>query len=223
MTPEELVKLLNENKELHETAKTTVITEDLISNLFQARDPKIIKELDRHTTKAIESFKEKGLQTLLETKKAEWEATAEKEFAAKHGIQTDPGLKALQDKIAELEKANVEVQKEKKLAEINSKKANLLSSKKLDHKLSDFITADDAEQLEARINDFSSIIESLVNEKVSAKLKGNRTTPADGISVVDSKANPFMHGQMFNLTKQAQLLKENPQLAAELQAMAKQN
>ena len=198
----------------------TKLTEALLDGatleeMVNKRDPRIAPALDKLATKAISSFKEKGMQSILDEKKKEYF----NEFAKEHNLVTDPKEKALMERIKDLEAKQAEIEAQKTRASAQAELSNFFSEKKLPLKLAEFTIEGDLESSKTKAEKLSVLIEATVDERVKARLKENDTTPGSGKPDYSEK-NPFSK-EHFNLTKQAELLEKDPVRAKELQKLAK--
>lgn len=208
MNYEELKKLLEENNEL----KLQLIAE--LSN-----DTEMKKVIDKNVTQAINSFKEKGMQNILEEKKNAWKDEFYQEFAKENNIEINPQIREMSKRMKELE----DLVKQKELGEKRSSvKANItakLAEAKLNPNLAKYLPLEDEEIATKELDVFKSLIDSVVEERVKEQLGNNKIIPGNGTSTV-TDINPFAK-ETLNLTEQAKLMKENPEKAKMLKEQAK--
>ena len=148
-------------------------------------------------------------------KRAADEAIKEAEKLAK--------MNADQKREYELEKLQSELAEYKKKDAFNglSKEASKMLSEHnihADDELLAFVVKDDAEATKLAVESFIALVNTKVTDGVKQALSGTPPkasgTPAGGVK------NPF-NKDTFNLTEQAKLLKENPELYKQLKAQAK--
>lgn len=134
------------------------------------------------------------------------------------------------EKMTEEEKAEFERQKlqkeleEKERAllerELNLLAVDLLTEAKMPLAFKPFVVGADEEATKAKVatlkNLFNSELEKAVQERFKEKGRNPHDTGGDG----DTTKNPWSK-EHFNLTEQARLLRENPELAATLRQMAR--
>lgn len=133
-------------------------------------------------------------------------------------------------KMNEEEKAKYELEKlQSELAEYKKKDAfnglskeasKMLSEHNIhaDDELLAFVVKDDAEATKLAVDSFVALVNTKVTDGVKQALSG--TPPKSNASSNSGVKNPFSK-EHFNLTEQAKLLKENPELYKQLKAQAK--
>ena len=133
-------------------------------------------------------------------------------------------------KMNEEEKAKYELEKlQSELAEYKKKEAFYGLSKEASKMLSEhsinaddellaFVVKDDAEATKLAVDSFVALVNSKVTDGVKRALSG--TPPKASATTAGGAKNPFSKDS-FNLTEQAKLLKENPELYKQLKAQAK--
>ena len=148
-------------------------------------------------------------------KRAADEAIKEAEKLAK--------MNADQKREYELEKLQSELAEYKKKDAFNglSKEASKMLSEHnihADDELLAFVVKDDAEATKLAVDSFVALVNSKVTDGVKQALSG--TPPKASATTASGAKNPF-NKDTFNLTEQAKLLKENPELYKQLKAQAK--
>ena len=148
-------------------------------------------------------------------KRAADEAIKEAEKLAK--------MNADQKREYELEKLQSELAEYKKKDAFNglSKEASKMLSEHnihADDELLAFVVKDDAEATKLAVDSFVALVNSKVTDGVKQALSG--TPPKASATTAGGAKNPF-NKDTFNLTEQAKLLKENPELYKQLKAQAK--
>lgn len=126
-----------------------------------------------------------------------------------------------QKKQYELEKLQQELEEYKKkdaFYSMSKEASKMLSENGItaDDELLSFVVKDTAEDTQTAVKSFVELINKRVEEGVKKALAGNspKATPKPG-----TNKNPFSK-ENFNLTEQAKLLKENPELYKQLKAQA---
>lgn len=217
MTLEDVKKFLEENKEdegvrqyLQELRRPSL---DDVKNLVeQDEDFKkwLNSEKDRHFSKSLETWKEKSLPKILEE---------EREKIRK---ELNPDEDPLQKRVRELERkleAKERAEAREKLRNQVYKQAN---EKGLPLDLLDFIVGNDEETTQKNLETFESVWSKALKDAKESVFKdhGRKPHPGDIDAGSYDKPNPWKKGSI-NLTEQARLLKEKPELAKILQAQAK--
>jgi hypothetical protein len=209
MNKDELKKLIDENPEmLVELLDDTATIERLTTG-----NKAMQSVIDKAVAKGIDGFKQKGMMNILEQKKSEFF----EEFAKENNIELNPVIRDLSKKVKELEAYNAQIAKENK---INSKKADITAKiveKGLNPNLVNFLNLE-KEDVDNDVDALSTLVNTIVEEKVKTKLKGGKN-PEDSKTVNVDK-NPYSK-ENWNLTEQAKLETENPQKAIELKNLVK--
>jgi len=218
MDIKELMDLLKSNPELLAQLQETFITPDVVTQAIESKNPAVMPAVDKVVTKAIEGFKEKGMQTILAAKKEEWKNENYSEFAKQHGINTDPKYAELQKEVALLKQQVTEKEIRERKSAINAEVTQKLADKKMPLKLATFISANTSEEATAAIDALSTMFNDVVTEQVKDKLKSTTTIPGES-KPGHTDTNPFSKTS-FNLTKQAELIRNEPEKARELQQLA---
>ena len=110
-------------------------------------------------------------------------------------------------------------EKENRLYAIKAiKKAGLDADATLFETLVDFMTADDEDAIDDRVDAFNKLFRAMVKQEVDKTFKQNGGTPGKG-SEGGNANNPYSK-EYFNLTEQMKLEIENPELAKKLKALA---
>lgn len=214
MTREEFLKLLEDNPEL----KSVVLNKETVSSYLESGSTEAQSVVDRFVQKGITSFKEKGMQSILDAKKDSWKEELYQEFAKEHDIEMNPQVREIQSKMAELEKKIAQAELDKTRNEAVANVTSKLAEKKLSTKLANFLNITNTEEALTQVDTLSELIDGMVQERVTAKLKENSTTPGSG-RTGNPDENPWSKDK-FNLTKQAEILKSDPARAKELQELA---
>ncbi len=120
--------------------------------------------------------------------------------------------------IEEREKAIAD--KERRLFAVKAiKEAGLDDGSDSSLALIDFVMADSEDEIKEKIKAFKEVFDKAVSVQVSKRFKDNGRTPGSG-SDEGSEINPYAK-DTFNLTQQAILERDNPELAAKYKAAAK--
>lgn len=131
------------------------------------------------------------------------------------------GKSPLEIEVIELKKQNETMFKQMQLKELESEYKDILNEQGLDTRLMKLIKSDNKEEIQENLNLFSEIINNAVEIKVKQRLgKSSDIPPRTDGNIINNSNNPWSR-EYFNLTKQAQILKDNPELATQLKAVAK--
>lgn len=189
-------------------------------NKEQDTKPQVIELTPEELQRKIDSETDKRIAKALETHRKKWE----KEFQQK--LEEEKREAERLAKLSERERKEEELKKreqelEQRLKELERKELRAdtiadLKEKGLSPEFADFLLAENAEKTLENINAFKEAFDKAVNEAVKAKLR-QETPPAGGGAITDK--NPFSK-EGFNLTKQGQLIRENPEQAKQLMIQA---
>lgn len=143
--------------------------------------------------------------------------------SAKTGDELKVQIEQLQAKNADAEKQSL------KAAKSFAVKEALMNAGATDPEARNLLIAKfDLEKIELTetggVKGFDELVKPIKENKVLAPLFGTVSTTAPGHhegNPPDGTKNPFKKGEHFNLTKQIELKKTNPALAAQLEAAAK--
>lgn len=173
-------------------------------------DAALQKETDRRVTSALKKAQEKWqaeYEEKIEKERSEAEELAKLSAAEREKKKHEKDLAQLaKDRAAfELEKMEFQTQKELAAADIDSGFAKFLIGK-------------DAEKTSENISEFSELFNAQVAAAVEAKLGGK--PPRGGNSGSKLEENPFSK-EHWNMTKQIELKKNDPELYEELKKTMK--
>ena len=132
-------------------------------------------------------------------------------------------LKALEDE--EKEKALAAREKAVKDAENKMyavkaiKKAGLDDGSETALDILALVGGDNEETIDSNIKALKALVDKLVKAEVEKTFKSNGRNPQKGAGDVDTE-NPYLAGVSFNLTKQMELERTNPELAKKYRAAA---
>ncbi len=197
----------NQNTETNETENTEVEKVELTAEELQK---KIEAESDRKLAKALEK------------KQKEWESKQQEAIQA--ALEEKERLSKLSEKERkeeELSQREKDIEKRLREIELKELKADAVSDladKGLPSDFADFLLADNAENTLANINNFKKAFDEAVNAKVKEALRQD-TPPAGGGSITTK--NPWSK-EHRNLTEQARIMREDPELAKRMQLQAKE-
>lgn len=134
------------------------------------------------------------------------------------------------EKMTEEEKAEFERQKlqreleEKERAllerELNLLAVDLLTEAKMPLEFKEFVVGADEEQTREKVSTLKKLWNAQLEKAVQERFKEKGRDPHDTSGSGDTVKNPWSK-EHFNLTEQARLLRENPELAATLRQMAR--
>jgi hypothetical protein len=156
---------------------------------------------ESHFTKALETWKTNNLDKLVQTKVKE--------------LYPEQDPKDLE--VANLKKMIEDMQKDQIKKDLTNKAFKVANEKKLPVELIDFVVGNDEETTMKNIETLSSIFAKHDEEIKTGLLKEHSYVPPVGGEL--GKANPWAKDS-FNLTKQGQIMRENPILAAQLKEAA---
>jgi len=214
MTKEEILKMLQEQPELKTDLLNGLMDSATVETLVSSGNKELQALIDKSVTKGIETFKQKGMLSILEAKKSEYYD----EFAKENGIELNPRIKEMEKQIRELRDHNAKIERENL---INAKKSDITSKmveKGLNPSLVNFLHLE-KEDVEKDVETLVGIVETLVNEKVKFKLKEKDTNPGSTTTVTTGK-NPYSK-ESWNLTEQGKLEESDPETAKQLREQAK--
>jgi len=190
-----------QQEEGEEEQEIKTYTEEEVQQMVQ-------KESDRRVSEALKK-REQKLREEMEEKIRQEREEAER-------------LAQLSEKEKEkemLEKQKKEIEKrerELKHKELLSDTKDILYEKGIPTKFADVLVKDDAETTHKAINEFEQEWRDAIEKAVEERLRGR--TPRAGESR-ENKENPWLSEQ-WNLTKQGQIMKQDPELAERLKKQA---
>jgi exonuclease VII large subunit len=169
--------------------------------------------LDSYHSKCLESWKTNNLDKMVE------------ELHNKKHPPEDDRDKQIRELNERLDRAD----REKARAERRTIALQKMSEKKLPVELVDRFIGDDEPTTNALIEEFEKIYTSTVNELVTAEVEkrfkehGRGPRGDDKPEKEEEEASWFREGKTWNLTKQAQLKRSDPEKYAKLKAEAERN
>jgi hypothetical protein len=151
------------------------------------------------------------------------------EYANKLKAEQAEKERLLKEKMSDEEKAKFEKEKfERELKEredaLNAREVALhtidkLTEAKLPLAFKDFLVGQSKEDAEKNVVAFQTAWQAAIKAEVDAKFKENGGAPGKGQGGGGSTVNPWKQ-ETFNLTKQAQIMRDDPALAKTLMAQA---
>ena len=128
-----------------------------------------------------------------------------------------------QKRIRILEQKLEESERKTNLAGLKAKALSVISGKKINAEVLELLSIGDSEEaVNTNVAKFIAVFDAAVTEQVNAKFKENGRIVITNDSTSEYKGkNPFMK-EHFNLTEQAKLSVEQPELAKQLRAFAQQ-
>lgn len=174
------------------------------------KDKSMQSEFDRRIDKAIETAREKW-QTEHEEKLERAKTEAEKLAKMNAEQRAEHERQQREDELA---KREADITRR----ELRASTIDELVEKGLPISLADIINYTDADSTKASIEAVEKAFRQAVEDGVNERLKGN--PPRGGGGGGKSEDNPWDYDNL-NLTKQGQILRDDPDLAARLQATAK--
>lgn len=205
----EIKDFIEANKETNNDLKTylqgfnTLSVEGVQKFVNENKDAKswLDSQKDQHYNKAFSTWKESNLQK-------EIDAEIKKRFP--DADPKDVALKELQLKLEKMEKDSFK-------KELTNSAIKTATEKELPIQLIDFLLGTDLESTNKNIDTFKSIFDNHIQKQVEARIQGNSYTPPKGGNSGYTGKNPWSK-ESFNLTEQAKILQENPELAKILKA-----
>ena len=192
--------------------KTTVTDEG------QIEDIKMTKE---EYEKALNSEADKRVSQALKTSQAKWET----EFKEKLEIEKVEAEKLA--KLSESDKQKVIFERQQNELEESKKSfqnerlkfeaVKIMTDKQVPISFIDVLVSKDAETTYANIDNFKSNFDAAVQKAVEERFKSGGREPNNNQGGGSGGVNPWK-SETFNLTKQGEMLKENPELAKSLMA-----
>jgi hypothetical protein len=194
----------NEEVKTYLSELKTVSKDDVEGYLETSEGKKLLQpRLDKNFSKGLETWKEKNLNALVED-----------EYRKKNPEETEE-----QKRIRQLEeKLNAAEKKSQREALLN-KALGVVDEKGLPKKLVNYFVGEDEDSTLSNLTQFEEALSEWT--KGQTKLKGkppHNPNPTDPTKYQGK--NPWKTDS-FNLTKQAQLMRDDPELAKQLQAQAK--
>lgn len=172
--------------------------------------------------KTMQSEFDKRISKALETAKSKWETEYQQKLEAAK-TEAEKLAKMNADQKAEYERKQREDELAKREADITRRELRAstideLVEKGLPISLADIINYTDADSTKASIEAVEKAFRQAVEDGINERLKGN--PPRGGGGGGKSEDNPWDYDNI-NLTKQGQILRDDPELAKRLQATAK--
>lgn len=158
-------------------------------------------ERDKFFSKSLDTWKTNNLEKLITDEIKKWNP------------DKTPEQIELEKLRADFEKS----QKQLQLKDVKERAISIATEKSIPLEVLDFFVNEDEEKTKENLSTFESVMEKYVKAQVDERLKGSYTPPAGGSSF--SGSNPWKK-ETFNLTEQAKILRENPELAKQLKAQA---
>jgi len=208
---EEIVKYFEEHKDSKDVqeflAKLTKPLDLATVQAFLKDNPEAFKwlqsEKDRAVTKGIQTYEKDTLPGKIS------EATS--------GMERKPT--AQEARIIELEKKDRDRDSKEARLTLENKALTLCNKAALPTELAKFFIDKDEEATEANVKAFQALFTAAVTAEVDKRLKANPNVPGGKQDKSDTTVNPWKK-ETFNLTKQGQIVKEDPVKAVKLAAEA---
>lgn len=203
LSKEELEKIIEENKDsevLTKYGRGGEITPDGVKAFLATEDGKRVIQpmLDQYHDKGLKSWKENNLNTIVE-----------EEIKKRFPEETEE-----QKRIRKLEQMIEEERRARSSREVENKATKLLVENSLSLDFVQFINGESDEEVTRKVNDIKKIVDAEVQKAIADKFKesGRKVTQSD---IEKVGKNPWSK-ETFNLTEQARILREDPQLAEQL-------
>lgn len=207
---EALKKFIEENKTNADVQNYlkglfSITPEGVKAFLETADGKKLIQPmLDAHFSKSLETWKEKTMPGVLEEEIL-------KRFPNESPEQKK--LRALEDELNKEKSARVR-------SELMAKATTTATQKGLPVEVVKYLLGDDETLTMANIDEFFGVWQASTTKLVEDKFKESGRSPVPPKAPEKNKINPWKK-ETFNLTEQGRITKENPELARQLQAEAK--
>ena len=157
-------------------------------------------EKDKHLTKGIETFKTNNLAALVDAKVKE----------------LYPDVDPKDTELTKMKLIIEQMQKDTNKKELTNKALKIATEKKLPIELIDFLVGNDEAATTKNIDTLTNIFKTHDEALKTEILKNSSYTPPKG-GYTSGDKNPWSK-ENFNLTKQGEIFKENPELARTLMA-----
>jgi hypothetical protein len=210
MTLEELKQFIEANKDNQEVQNYLKglypLTPEGVTAFLNTEDGKKLLQprLDQHFTKGLETWKEKTLPSLLDEE-------IKKKFPGE--TEDQKRMRKLEDELKAEKQARIR-------SELVNKATTLATQKGLPVDLVAYFVGQDEETTTNNLTALESIWQQYLEKAVEAKFKDSGRSPNQGGGGGTGQINPWKK-ETFNLTEQGRLLRDNPELAKQLQAQAK--
>lgn len=210
MTLEEIKAYLEANKDTEEVknylAGLSKPTPEGVAAFLESPDGKKLLQpkLDQHFTKGLETWKSNNLSGLLDEE-------IKKKFPGE--TEEQKRLRNLEDELAKERQARVK-------SELHNKATTLATQKGLPVDLAAYFVGQDEDTTVNNLTALENIWQQNIQKAVEEKFKESGRAPNSGGGGGSGQTNPWKK-DTFNLTEQGRIIRENPELARQLQAQAK--
>ncbi len=174
--------------------KTSLTMED-VQRMIQSETDKVRTEYSKKLKEAQAEAEKLAKEKMTEEEKAEFER------------------QKLQKELVEKEQALLE-------RELNLKAIDLLTEAKMPLAFKDFVIGQDEETTKAKVATLKNLWNTAIEQAVKEKFKEKGRNPHDTSGGGDTTKNPWSK-EHFNLTEQARILKQDPELANTMRQMAR--
>lgn len=217
-----------QKKRLAELSDKTDLTDEEKKELSELQ--KLAGDTDNKNQEHPKGLSREDVQLMIDAREKEWQSKFDRLNTEK--TQLEKEKEELEKKnLTDKERAEYDIRKKeedlRKEREVVSRKIleidtmEILKDEKVPFEFKDFLMGTDKESTAKNIELFKSVFNSKIKEEVDRifKEKGEEPDNEDAGSV--GHKNPWVPGPDHNLTEQARILKENPDLAASMMASAK--
>ena len=177
------------------TPEDKPLTMEEVRKLIQSETDKVRTEYSKRLKEAQAEVERLAKEKMSEEEKAEFER------------------QKLQKELEEKERALLE-------RELNLLAVDLLTEAKMPLEFKEFVVGVDEETTKAKATTLKNLWNTALEQAVKERFKEKGRDPYDTSGSGDTVKNPWSK-EHFNLTEQARLLRENPELAATLRQMAR--
>lgn len=210
MTLEELKQFIEQNKDNQEVQNYLkglfpLTPEGVTAFLATEEGKKLLQpKLDAHFTKGLDTWKGNNLAGLIEEE-------IKKKFPEE--TEDQKRMRKLEDELKAEKQARVR-------SELVNKATTIATQKGLPVELVAYFVGQDEDTTTANLAVYENSWQQAIQKAVEEKFKENSRDPNKGGGGTETKINPWKK-DTFNLTEQGRILRDNPELAKQLQAQAK--
>lgn len=202
----EIIESNKDNQEIQSYIKGLAMTPDGVQAYLESEEGKKILQpkLDQYFTKGLDSWKQKTLPTVLEEE-------INKRF---------PPESEEKKQLRELSQKLQQIESEKQRETLKNKAITQATQKQLPLELVDFLVSDTEESTQANLTLLEKVWNESLKKSVEEKFKENGRNPHGNGGNDYQGINPWKK-DTFNLTMQAKIMKDDPELAQLLKSQAK--
>jgi len=223
------MKLTEEQKKrLAELSGKTDLTDEEKKELSDLQ--KLAGDTDNKNQEQPKGLSREEVQAMIDSREKEWQSKFDRLNTEK--TQLEKEKEDLEKaKLTEKERAEYDIRKKeeelKKEREAVSRKIleidtiEILKEKEVPFEFKKFLMGTDKESTTKNIELFKGVFDSKIQEHIDKIFKERGAEPDNENGASTGHKNPWVPGPNYNLTEQARLIKENPELAASMREKAK--